>query len=209
MVSQVFRAPIVGCCARTVIPLGRGNTRLLVTVRDGSAAAFANHTHAFSTIDMPPTHTRCLPNAKSCAALTILLCAGTQAQEPNARGAPIRAELGFERVTLPGGEHMGLVGGSVLFPVADRWWAGPAVYGAATGQRGGLFVGGAELKREWELPWGFELGTGIYAGGGGGAAAPVGSGLMLRGALTLSRDLGPLRAGLTWSHVRFPSGDIQ
>ena len=62
---------------------------------------------------------------------------------------------------------------------------GPAspVYGAATGQRGGLFVGGAEVRREWALPWGFDLGTGLYAGGGGGAAAPVGGGLMLRGAL--------------------------
>jgi hypothetical protein len=157
---------------------------------------------------MLPTRTRCTPNARSCAALTILLCAGAQAQEPDARLAPIRAELGFERIELPGNERMGLLGGSVLFPVAERWWAGPAVYGAATGQRGGLFVGGVELKREWELPWGFDLGTGIYAGGGGGASAPVGSGLMLRGALTLSRDLGPLRAGLTWSHVRFPSGDI-
>jgi hypothetical protein len=158
---------------------------------------------------MPPIRTRCQPNAKSCAAIAVLLCAAAQAEEPNARSAAVRAQLGFERIKLPGNEHMGLAGGSVLFPVADRWWAGLAVYGATTGQRGGLFVGGAEVEREWELPWGFDLGTGIYAGGGGGAAAPVGSGLMLRGALTLSRDLGPLRAGVTWSHVRFPSGDIQ
>ncbi|MCW5659356.1 MAG: hypothetical protein KIT60_16755 [Burkholderiaceae bacterium] len=120
----------------------------------------------------------------------------------------MRAHLGYERIRLPGDEGLGLVGGSVLFPVADRWWAGLGVYGAATGQRGGLFVGGVELLREWTLPWGFEFGTGLYAGGGGGAAAPVGGGLMLRGALSLSRDLGPMRAGLTWSHVRFPSGDI-
>jgi len=143
-----------------------------------------------------------------CAPLT-LACASVHANEPPERTGPVRAELGFERITLPGDEQVGLVGGSVLFPIAERWWAGLAVYGAATGQRGGLFVGGAELKREWELPWGWDLGTGLYAGGGGGASAPVGGGLMLRGALTLSRDLGPVRAGLTWSHVRFPSGDIQ
>lgn len=131
------------------------------------------------------------------------------AEEPAVHTSPVRAELGFERIQLPADERLGLVGASVLFPVADRWWAGLGVYGAATGQRGGLFVGGAEVRREWALPWGLELGTGLYAGGGGGAAAPVGGGLMLRGALSLSRDLGPLRAGLTWSHVRFPSGDIQ
>ncbi|HET9206227.1 MAG TPA: hypothetical protein VFO28_08335 [Burkholderiaceae bacterium] len=150
--------------------------------------------------------------ALACTALCATLafaCAPLRANEPAERTVPIRAELGFERITLPGDEKLGLVGSSVLFPIAERWWAGLAVYGAATGQRGGLFVGGAELKREWELPWGWDLGTGLYAGGGGGAAAPVGGGLMWRGALTLSRDLGPVRAGLTWSHVRFPSGDIQ
>jgi hypothetical protein len=136
-------------------------------------------------------------------------CPLAHGNEPVTHTAPIRADLGFERITLPGDERMGLVGGSVLFPIAERWWAGPAVYGAATGERGGLFVGGAELRREWALPAGWDIGAGLYAGGGGGAAAPVGSGLMLRGALTLSHDLGPLRAGLTWSHVRFPSGDIQ
>jgi hypothetical protein len=132
-----------------------------------------------------------------------------QASETPTHTATIRAELGYERIELPGSEKLGLIGGSVLFPIAERWWAGPAVYGAATGQRGGLFVGGAELRREWALPWAWDLGASLYAGGGGGAAAPVGSGLMLRGAFALSRDLGPLRAGLTWSHVRFPSGDIQ
>jgi hypothetical protein len=111
--------------------------------------------------------------------------APAHANEPVTHVAPIRAELGFERITLPGDEHMGLVGGSVLFPIAERWWAGPAVYGAATGQRGGLFVGGAELRREWSLPWGSDLGAGLYAGGGGGAAGPGGRGVILRGARTL------------------------
>ena len=151
----------------------------------------------------------CNPIAALFAVLAIVSRCDARADEPPIRMVPLRAELGFERITLPAGEGLGLVGGSVLFPVADGWWAGPSVYGAASGQRGGLFVGGAEIRREWTLPWGLDLGTGLFAGGGGGAAAPVGGGLMLRGALTLSRDLGPVRAGLSWSHVRFPSGDIQ
>ena len=48
----------------------------------------------------------------------------------------------------------------------------------------------------------------LFAGGGGGAAAPVGGGLMLRAAATLTHEIGPLRGGLSWSHVRFPSGEI-
>lgn len=130
------------------------------------------------------------------------------AAEPALHETPLRAELGFERVGLPGGESMGLAGATVAFKLGEHWWAGPAVYGAASGQRGGLFVLGAQLQRQWSLPGGWELGTGFYAGGGGGAAAPVGGGLMLRAAATLSHDIGPLRAGLSWSRVQFPSGDI-
>lgn len=141
-------------------------------------------------------------------ALSITLV-GAQAAEPTLRESTVHVDLGFERLKLPTDERMGLLGASVLFPLGDQWWAGPAVYGAASGQRGGLFVGGAELQRRWQLPWQWELNTGVYAGGGGGAAAPVGGGLMLRAAATLMHDVGPLRAGLSWSHVRFPSGDIR
>lgn len=141
--------------------------------------------------------------------LAALACMPAAAAEPVAQVTALRVDIGFERIGLPAQERMGLLGTSVLFPLGDRWWAGPAVYGAASGQRGGLFVGGAEVQRQWDWPWGWELATGLYAGGGGGAAAPVGGGLMLRGAATLLHDLGPLRAGLSWSHVRFPSGDIR
>jgi hypothetical protein len=145
------------------------------------------------------------------AALVWLACQAMPAigAEAAPRESRIHVDLGFERLTLPNDESMGLLGASVLFPLGNDWWAGPAVYGAASGQRGGLFVGGAELQRRWQLPWRWELTTGLYAGGGGGAAAPVGGGLLLRGAATLMHDIGPLRAGLSWSHVRFPSGDIR
>src|SRR5262245_27543267 len=116
--------------------------------------------------------------------------------------------LGAERLHLPAGERLGLVGGSLLFEVADDWWTGPAVYGAATGLRGGLFVGGLEVQRRWALGRGLRLHTGLFVGGGGGGAAPVGGGLMLRPAIALMQDFGGLQAGITASHVRFPSGDI-
>lgn len=122
---------------------------------------------------------------------------------------PITTSFGFETLRLPQGEHMGLAGGSLLFDIGSDWAVGPAVYGAATGRRGGLFVGGVELQRRWWLGEGLSLATGLFAGGGGGAAAPVGGGLMLRPAVTLWKDLGPtLQAGLSWSSVRFPSGQI-
>jgi hypothetical protein len=104
---------------------------------------------------------------------------------------------------------MGLVGTSLLFGIADDWWLGPAVYGAATGERGGLFVGGVQVQRHWRVADRWRLQAGLYAGGGGGAAAPVGGGLMLRPEIGLLHEFGPVAAGLSWSHVRFPSGEIR
>ena len=116
--------------------------------------------------------------------------------------------LGYERVRFGSGEHLGLAGGNLLFDAGGGWWWGPGVYGAATGQRGGFFVGGLEVQHRLRLGPSSELILGLYAGGGGGGSAPVGSGLMLRPAVTWMRDFGGLQAGLSLSSVRFPSGDI-
>ncbi len=135
--------------------------------------------------------------------------AQAQADALNSVSLPTSGMLGFEMLRLPDGERMGLIGGSLLFDIGGDWGFGPAVYGAATGRRGGLFVGGVELQRRWDLGNGFSLATGLYAGGGGGSNAPVGGGLMLRPAVTVLKDLGPsLQAGLSLSSVRFPSGQI-
>lgn len=115
--------------------------------------------------------------------------------------------LTVESLRLPQRERMGLVGASMLFDAGGDWWLGPAVYGAASGQRGGLFVGGAEVQRRWRLGAG-QVVAGLYAGGGGGGGAPVGSGLMLRPAFGWLHDLGPLQAGISLSAVRFAGGDI-
>lgn len=150
----------------------------------------------------------CRGFAPCCALLAALGCPGALAADGTTRDSTIEAGLGYERARLPGNENMGLAAGWVLFPLGGQWWAGPAVYGAADGRRGGLFVGGGELQRRVDLPWGWDLRAGLFAGGGGGAAAPVGGGLMLRAAATLSHDFGPLRGGLSWSRISFPSGDI-
>ena len=139
----------------------------------------------------------------------LLFAAFTLAPSARAEAVPLTAALGFETVRLPGGEAMGLVGGTLLFDVDRDWAVGPAVYGAVSGRRGGFFVGGLEVQRRVRLGAGLNLAAGLYLGGGGGAAAPVGGGLMLRPALTLWKDLGPaLQLGLSWSSVRFPSGQI-
>ncbi|GCL64862.1 hypothetical protein [Pseudaquabacterium pictum] len=122
---------------------------------------------------------------------------------------PVQASLGVERIRLPGQERMGLATGQLLFNVGGAWWLGPVVHGAATGARGGFFVGGLAVQHQWPLGGGLHLASSLSAGGGGGAGAPVGDGLMLRAALGLVRQWGPLQAGLTLSQVQFPGTEIR
>ena len=128
-------------------------------------------------------------------------------------GAPLRSldarvRIGGERVELPGKERMGLVGLTELLNVGGEWWVGPGVYGAATGRRGGLFVPGVEGA--WSHPFNdwLAVDAGLFAGGGGGAAAPVGDGLMLRPHVDLVFRFPGFYTGPSFSKVWFTSGKI-
>ena len=120
------------------------------------------------------------------------------------------ARIGFERVKLPGREPVGLVGTSYLVdvPALPGLSIGPASYGAISGQRGGFFTVGGEVDWRQRLagPIGLELG--LYAGGGGGAGAPQGGGLMLRPHADLLWDFEQYALGFSLSRVRFPNGQI-
>lgn len=124
------------------------------------------------------------------------------------RELPAFARLGYETIELPSGEKMGLAGLSYLVRPAEGLCLGPAVYGAASGQRGGFFTIGAEAALCTRVAGPLNLLAGLYVGGGGGAAAPVGGGLMLRPHVDVLWDFGPLRAGVSWAKVWFPNGDI-
>lgn len=149
-----------------------------------------------------------------CAAcVPVLLCAPglALAQADAAAGwteKPAFARLGYETVTLPGDEKMGLVGMTYLVQPRQGLCLGPAAYGAASGQRGGFFTFGGEAALCTRVYGPLDVVAGLYVGGGGGAAAPVGGGLMLRPHLDLLWNFGPLRAGVSWSKVWFPNGDI-
>ena len=156
-----------------------------------------------------PLAMRSWPRWVAVVSLAVPAAAFAQDAEPSIRAIPTSTMLGFERIKLPQGERLGLVGTSVLFEATDSLGVGPVVYGAATGERGGFFVGGIEAQHRLALRPGLALATGLFAGGGGGGGAPVGGGLMLRPAATLLWDIGStLQAGLSWSMVKFPSGQI-
>ncbi len=120
---------------------------------------------------------------------------------------PARPRVSYETVQSDAGEKMGLVGTTYLIEALPRLCVGPAVYGSASGQRGGMFTVGGEVALCTPLVSRLSLVAGVYAGGGGGGGAPVGGGLMLRPHADLLWDFGPLSAGLSWSYLSFPGGD--
>jgi len=120
------------------------------------------------------------------------------------------ARISFEKITFPGDEKVGLLGASYLVdvPHVDGLSLGPAVYGAITGNRGGFFNIGGELAWRKRIVGPFGIETGVYAGGGGGAGAPQGGGLMLRPHLDLLAAFGATAFGVSVSRVKFPNGQI-
>lgn len=137
------------------------------------------------------------------------LLAAPQASSQVVDSLPITAVFGIENVRLPQGETMGLASGTLLFDVGAGWSVGPGVYGAASGERGGLFVGGVAVQRRFVIAPAWSLTADLFAGGGGGAAAPVGSGLMIRPSVALLYELAPRwQVGVSGSWVDFPSGRI-
>ncbi len=122
---------------------------------------------------------------------------------------PLAIGAGYETMRLPGDEHLGMAHAVVLFEVAPGWWLGPTAYGAASGHRGGFFVGGLAAQRTLAIASGLLLVPALAIGGGGGGGAPVGNGLMLRPSLSLQVPLGPWRLGLGASEVYFPGTAIR
>ena len=136
-------------------------------------------------------------------ASTLLLAGGP------AEALRLRTTLSAETLRLPHDEALGLLG---LASTAEfgPWYLGPGLYGAARGTRGGFFTFGLEAGLRGR-PWSslsLELDAGLFLGGGGGASAPQGGGLMLRPHLGASIQVGPARLGAELSRVRFPNGGI-
>ncbi len=155
---------------------------------------------------------------KTTFATVLMFAMGSAAQGQTAQPqgealAPVQTHwrATAETLTLPGGEKMGLLGGNVLFDVAEHLRLGVASYGALSGQRGGFITLGVagEAHRRLSDAWGARAGLFVGAGGGRGGNTLAGGGLMLRGDVGLTYGLGGFGAlGFGVSHVRFPSGVI-
>ena len=122
-----------------------------------------------------------------------------------------RVRAGYEELTLPGNEKLGLLGLGYLFDSQldehASFYYGLGVYSAVSGQRGGFFTGGGEFGLRYRTGR-LVLDGGLFVGGGGGGAAPQGGGLMLRPHAGALYDFGRFSLGLEYSLVSFPNGNI-
>lgn len=122
-----------------------------------------------------------------------------------------RVRAGYEELTLPGNEKLGLLGLGYLFDNKldehASFYYGLGVYSAVSGQRGGFFTGGGEFGLRYRTGR-LVLDGGLFVGGGGGGAAPQGGGLMLRPHAGVLYDFGRFALGLEYSMVSFPNGNI-
>lgn len=126
---------------------------------------------------------------------------------------PVRLRFSYEGTQVDDHEQLGLFG--LGFDLLDIWDAVPGLYahvggyGAAAGERGGLFVGGFGLGWRLDLGRDLELDANAFLGAGGGGSSPQGSGLMLRESLGLEYAASA-RLGLRIeaSNIHFPDGDI-
>jgi len=120
--------------------------------------------------------------------------------------------LGYETLTLPADERMGLAGMSFLLQhtvnQSLQTYGGLTAYGAMSGRRGGFFTGGFSGGLRLPIVARLSADAGLFVGGGGGGAAPQGGGLMLRPHAGIDVELNEWRWGLQWSRVRFPNGNI-
>ncbi len=108
----------------------------------------------------------------------------------------------------PQRERLGLLSASLLLEAAPGWRVGPVVMGANSGQRGGFFVLGGQVQRQWALADRWQAQAALMVGGGGGGNAPVGGGLLVQPSVSLLYDLGGVKAGASWSRINMPSGRI-
>ena len=124
------------------------------------------------------------------------------------------ARLTYDPVKMPDSKEkkMGMLGFNYLFNITPWFYAGPAVYGSVSGDRGGLFVTGFEAGINHPIYKNLGGDLGFFAGGGGGRSrgrvALVGGGLMIRPHVGLYYNFGLFRLGVNYSQIRFPKGKI-
>lgn len=149
-----------------------------------------------------------------CSALMGAGLGAAHAEEPVTAtdSRPAAFELNWTPTTMPTGEKTAFLGAHYMVALNEDWGLGPAAYGTAQGNYGGLFTVGFNVQRRFRILRDWHAAAGLYAGAGGGVSSPQvrpGGGFMLRPELSLRGEFGQWYAGVGVAQIRFPSGNIK
>ncbi|WP_343633866.1 hypothetical protein [Roseateles sp.] len=122
---------------------------------------------------------------------------------------PAAFEANWTPIKMPTGQKTALLGVSYMVAINEDWGLGPAAYGAAKGEFGGLFTVGFNLQRRFRIAQDWHVAASLYAGAGGGVSSDKvrpGGGLMIRPELSVRREFGNWYLGAGVAHTAFPNG---
>lgn len=94
--------------------------------------------------------------------------------------------------------------------IANGFYLGQSVYSAAWGDAGGLFIGGFDAFKRFQITDSTSIDIGAFVGGGGGAVVVLGDGLMTKPQVTLNQAFASgymASIGLGWTRVTGSSID--
>lgn len=137
-------------------------------------------------------------------ALTLGCLISTQAQS-----APMEYRYGLDVFAKSQGTLDAFQSITAFREIGPGLHFGQTLYSAAAGDAGGLFVGGFELAKRWQIGNKTQLELGGFIGGGGGAALVGGDGLMTRAHVSLRRHLfGNVSGSLGVSYIKISGAPI-
>jgi len=126
-----------------------------------------------------------------------------------AQSAPMEFRYGLDVFAKSQGTLDAFQSISAMREITTGLHFGQTLYSAAAGDAGGLFVGGFELAKRWQIGNKVQLEFGGFIGGGGGAALVGGDGLMTRAHISLRRHLfGNISGTLGLSYINISGAPI-
>ena len=149
----------------------------------------------------------------------ILFSLSTSAQESinSLKGTALTnsVRLNYIPVQMPTGfdsnlkSTMGLMGLHYQIPINNWLYGGVGMYGAITGDQGGLFTLGIELGINKKIYNNLYLDANFHFGGGGGYRYLIKDGAFINPNIGLQYKLDKFNFGLQYSHVNFYTGHIK
>lgn len=132
------------------------------------------------------------------SSLLVAFTVGTSAQ-----AGRLEWKFGLDSFTREQTPVTGLHQLTLGYVTDSNYFIGQSLYSGALGAGGGLFVGGIEVGRYFDLGSDYRLALGAYVGGGGGGGRINGDGVMIKpfGALEIPFAQGHLGIGGSWVSI--------